>query len=80
MSNPLIYTDTELEQLEHRLDAFPDAALDPSVVRKLLTTAIRARRCLANLRQGPVNRTLPRSRAMIDFGLGETEREGVAGC
>jgi hypothetical protein len=71
MSNPLIYTDDELEQLEHRLEVLPDVDIDPEVARKLVDTAIRARRALASLRTGPVSRSLPRARALIDFGLGE---------
>lgn len=71
--NPIIYSDTDLEQLEQRLEILPDVPLDPEVARKLVDTAIRARRSLASLRNGPVNRSLPRARALIDFGLGEPQ-------
>jgi hypothetical protein len=70
--NPLIYSDNQLEDLEARLRIFPDDPVDQAVVERLLYTAIRARRILASLRNGPVKRSLPRTRAMIDFGLGET--------
>jgi hypothetical protein len=75
--NPLIYSDAELEQLEQRLEILPDVDIDPEVARKLVDTAIRARRALASLRTGPIKRSHPRTKALIDFGLGEITAEGV---
>lgn len=75
----IVYSDKQLEDLETRLRIFPDDPVDPSVVRRLLDTAIRARRTLAGLRTGPLRRSAARTRVAIDYALGETEREG-AGC
>lgn len=76
-TNPLILSDDDLEHLEHRLDSNPGMTLHPEMARKLVDTAIRARRALASLRTGPVHRSLIHSKALIDFGLGESDREGV---
>ncbi len=74
-TSPLVFSDSELEQLEDRLRIFPNVRLDPHVTQRLLDTAKRARQALASLSVGPVNRSLPRTRALINFGLGEREQE-----
>ena len=72
-TNPLIYSDQDIENLETRLRVRPDLPVDTAVTQRLLDTAKRARQALASLSVGPVNRSLARTRALINFGLGESE-------